>query len=56
MLVFAHPSHWLVSIAYMAPLIFLVVVIAVGKVRDRRNRAAEPVSTVEAPVPEEDRP
>lgn len=34
--VFAHAGHWLVSVAYIAPLIFLVGVILVGKVRDRR--------------------
>jgi hypothetical protein len=36
MIVFAHAGHWLVSAAYIAPLIFLVGVILVGKVRDRR--------------------
>jgi hypothetical protein len=35
-LVFAHAGHWLVSLAYIAPLIFLVGVIIVGKFRDRR--------------------
>jgi hypothetical protein len=44
MIVFAHAGHWLVSLAYIAPLIFLVGVILVGKVRDRRARsgAAKP--------------
>lgn len=32
----AHAGHWLVSLAYLAPLVFLVGVILVGKVRDRR--------------------
>ena len=32
----AHAGHWLVSLAYIAPLIFLVGVIIVGKIRDRR--------------------
>jgi hypothetical protein len=36
MIVFAHAGHWLVSLAYIAPLIFLVGVILVGKLRDRR--------------------
>ena len=36
MAVFAHAGHWLVSLAYLAPLVFLVGVIAVGKIRDRR--------------------
>jgi hypothetical protein len=44
MIVVAHAGHWLVSLAYIAPLIFLVGVILVGKVRDRRARsgAAKP--------------
>jgi hypothetical protein len=36
LLVLAHAGHWLVNLAYIAPLIFLVGVILVGKVRDRR--------------------
>jgi hypothetical protein len=36
MTVFAHAGHWLVSLAYIAPLIVLVGVILVGKIRDRR--------------------
>ena len=32
----AHAGPWLVSLAYLAPLVFLVGVILVGKVRDRR--------------------
>ena len=35
-LVLAHAGHWLVSLAYIAPLIFLVGVIIAGKIRDRR--------------------
>ncbi|MEO8688673.1 MAG: hypothetical protein ABI611_10690 [Solirubrobacteraceae bacterium] len=42
MLVFAHAGHWLVSLAYIAPLIFLVGVILAGKVRDRRSGSGEP--------------
>ena len=34
--VLAHAGHWLVSLAYIAPLVFLVGVIVVGKIRDRR--------------------
>jgi hypothetical protein len=41
MIVVAHAGHWLVSLAYIAPLIFLVGVILVGKVRDRRARSGE---------------
>jgi hypothetical protein len=34
--VLAHAGHWLVSLAYMLPLVFLVGIIVVGKIRDRR--------------------
>ena len=36
MVVFAHAGHWAVGLAHMAPLVFLVGVIVVGKIRDRR--------------------
>jgi hypothetical protein len=39
--VFAHAGHWIVGVAYMAPLIFLVGVILVGKIRDRRAGSEE---------------
>jgi uncharacterized membrane protein YtjA (UPF0391 family) len=35
---FAHAGHWLAQIAYLAPLVVLVVMLVVGRVRDRRNR------------------
>ena len=41
MIVFAHAGHWLVSLAYVAPLLFLVGMILVGKVRDRREERTE---------------
>ena len=41
MIVFAHAGHWLVSLAYVAPLLFLIGVILVGKVRDRREERTE---------------
>ena len=41
MTVFAHAGHWLVSLAYIAPLIFLVAVILVGKIRDRRRGSGD---------------
>ena len=41
MIVFAHAGHWLVSIAYVAPLLFLIGIILVGKVRDRREERTE---------------
>ena len=42
MMVFAHAGHWLVSLAYIAPLLFLVGVILVGKIRDRRAGGPDP--------------
>jgi hypothetical protein len=41
-IVLAHAGHWLVSLAYIAPLLFLVGVILVGKVRDRRSGPTDP--------------
>ena len=41
-LVLAHAGHWLVSVAYIAPLIFLIGVIVFGKIRDRRAGSADP--------------
>jgi len=42
MIVLAHAGHWLVSLAYIAPLVFLVGVILVGKIRDRRSGGTNP--------------
>lgn len=39
--VFAHAGHWFEGLAYIAPLIFLVGTILVGKVRDRRAGSGE---------------
>jgi hypothetical protein len=36
--VFAHAGHWLASLAYAAPVIALVVWLAVVKVRDMRRQ------------------
>jgi len=41
-LVLAHAGHWLVSLAYMAPLVCLVGIIIAGKLRDRRERSSDP--------------
>jgi hypothetical protein len=41
-IVLAHAGHWLLSLAYLAPLIVLLGVVAVGKVKDRRASAGEP--------------
>jgi hypothetical protein len=41
-IVLAHAGHWLVNLAYIAPLVFLVGVIVVGKIRDRRSGTSDP--------------
>jgi len=38
MLVFAHAGHWLAQIAYLLPLIVLVVLVGWGKLKQRRDR------------------
>ena len=38
---FAHAGHWLVQLAYLAPLGALVVALLVGKRRERRERRAD---------------
>ena len=42
MIVFAHAGHWLVSVSYLAPLIFLCVFIGIGKVKERRAGVITP--------------
>jgi len=37
---FAHTGHWLASLAYLAPLLFLIGAIGWGKLKERRNRRA----------------
>ncbi len=39
---FAHAGHWLAQLAYLAPLLVLVAMIAVGRLRDRRARRHDP--------------
>jgi hypothetical protein len=34
----AHAGHWLAQIAYLAPLVVLVAMLVVGKLRARRER------------------
>jgi hypothetical protein len=41
MLVVAHAGHWLVQLIYLVPLMVLVGVILVGRMRDRREAARE---------------
>ena len=53
MIVLAHPGHWLVSLSYLAPLVFLVGVIVVGKIRDRRNDVIEPPAAEAPPASRE---
>ena len=43
MLVLAHAGHWLVQLIYLVPLLVLVGVILVGRMRDRREAAHEAV-------------
>jgi uncharacterized membrane protein YtjA (UPF0391 family) len=35
---FAHACHWLAQVAYLLPLVVLVVMLVVGRVRERRGR------------------
>jgi hypothetical protein len=34
----AHAGHWLVQIAYLAPLVVLIGLLIAGKLRERRAR------------------
>jgi hypothetical protein len=34
----AHAGHWLVQIAYLAPLVLLIAVLLLGRLRERRAR------------------
>ena len=34
----AHAGHWLAQIAYLAPLVLLIGMLVVGKLRERRER------------------
>jgi hypothetical protein len=36
--VFAHAGHWLLGLAYFFPVIVLIAIIALGKLRDRQSR------------------
>ena len=35
---FAHAGHWLASLTYLAPLLFLIGVIGSGKLKERRAK------------------
>jgi hypothetical protein len=36
----AHVGHWLVDLLYAAPLLIMVAVLLVGRLRDRRGRGS----------------
>lgn len=38
MIVFAHAGHWLPQLLYLAPVLAVVVAVAVGRVKERRAR------------------
>jgi uncharacterized membrane protein YtjA (UPF0391 family) len=40
----AHAGHWLVQVAYLTPLVLLVVMLVVGRLQERRRRERERVS------------
>ena len=43
MTLLAHTGHWLVSLAYLLPLVVLAVVILAGRLSDRRSeRGGQP--------------
>jgi hypothetical protein len=44
---FAHAGHWLVSLAYLMPLLVLVVAVGIGKVRERRAGDRPPPERLE---------
>ena len=39
---FAHAGHWLAQLAYLAPLIVLVGMLLLGRMRERRERRDPP--------------
>lgn len=38
MTLFAHAGHWLPQLLYLLPVLVLVGAVALGKLRERRNR------------------
>jgi hypothetical protein len=40
-IVLAHPGHWLVNVAYFAPVAGFLIWLAVNEVRTRREKRAE---------------
>ncbi len=57
MIQFAHASHWLAQVAYVAPVMVLLVALGITTLRDRRRErrgeespsAAPPTSPAEPP-------
>ena len=41
-LVLAHPSHWAVQLAYLAPLGLLVVILLADRIKRRRRGESDP--------------
>ncbi len=35
---FAHAGHWLAQVAYLLPLVLLIAMLVIGKLRERRER------------------
>ena len=52
--VLAHPSHWAVQAAYLAPLVVLVVALVAGKLRERREAREGGAAAVETRDPQPD--
>lgn len=44
MIVIAHAGHWLVQVAYLAPLAVLVWILVVNQLRERRERRRPPAA------------
>jgi hypothetical protein len=40
-IVFAHAGHWLLGLAYFFPVLVLIGMLVVGRVRDGRRRASQ---------------
>ena len=45
MIVLAHACHWLVQVAYLAPLVVLVWILVVNQLRERRERRQPPAAS-----------
>lgn len=41
MITLAHASHWLAQLAYVVPVLALVIALGITSLRDRRRRRAE---------------